>query len=205
VGSSQNGYVTECFFDELCRAGGQDPFEARRKLLTKKPRHKAVLEAAAKLAKWGSPVPEGRARGIAVHESYGSFVAQVAEVSLDERSTPERPVPKVHKVYCAVDCGQVINPDTIEAQMESSIAYAMSMLLHGQITLDKGRAEQSNFHDYPAARLSEMPRVEVALVPSGDAHGGVGEPGFGPLAPAVCNALLALTGTPTRQLPILRS
>jgi isoquinoline 1-oxidoreductase beta subunit len=196
VGSSQNAYVTECFFDELCAASGSDPFEMRRTLLGGKPRHKAVLERAAKEAGWGSELPKGRARGIAVHESFGSFVAQVAEVSIDGGK------PVVHRVVCAVDCGRTINPDTIVAQMESGIAYGLTAALYGEVAIDGGKAVQSNFHDYQVVRMNQMPRVETHIIESTDAHGGVGEPGLPPIAPAVCNALLVLTGKPIRKLPI---
>ena len=165
-------------------------------LLEGQPRHLAVLRTAAEQAGWGTPLPEGRARGIAVHASFESFVAQVAEVSIENGR------PRVHRVVCAVDCGQVVNPDTIVAQMESGIAYGLTAALHGEITLEGGRVQQSNFHDYPALRMAEMPAVETHLVPSGDPHGGIGEPGLPPIAPAVCNALLALTGNPVRSLPI---
>lgn len=197
VGSSQNAYVTECFLDELARAGGKDPFALRQALLADKPRHRRVLERVAKMSGWGTPLSEGRARGIAVHESFGSFVAQVAEVSL------ERGKPRVHKVFCAVDCGMVINPDTVIAQMESGIMYGLSAALYGAITIEGGRTQQSNFHDYPVVRMTEAPVVETAIVDSSEAPGGVGEPGLPPIAPAVCNALLALTGKPIRKLPIV--
>lgn len=196
VGSSQNAYATECFLDELAAAGGKDPVEVRRRLLAKAPRHARVLEAAVAKAGWGTPLPAGRARGVAVHESFGSFVAQVAEVSI------EGDRPRVHRVVCAIDCGQVVNPDTIIAQMESSIAYGLSAALGGEVAIEEGRAVPSNFHDYKVVRMPEMPRVETVLVPSGEAHGGVGEPGLPPIAPAVCNALRALTGAPVRRLPI---
>jgi isoquinoline 1-oxidoreductase subunit beta len=196
VGSSQNAYVTECFLDELARLGGKDPLEVRRRLLANAPRHLRVLEAAAEKAGWGSPLPEGRARGLAVHECFGSLVAQVAEVSVDGGRV------RVHRVVCAVDCGDVINPDTIAAQMESSIAYGLSAALYGKIDLAEGKVVQSNFHDYPVLRMPEMPAVETHIVATGDPIGGIGEPGLPPIAPAVCNALLVLTGKPVRALPI---
>lgn len=196
VGSSQNAFATECFLDELAAAGGKDPVEVRRRLLQGAPRHLRVLEAAVERAGWGTPLPAGRARGVAVHESFGSFVAQVAEVSIEDGR------PRVHRVVCAVDCGQIINPDTIAAQMDSSIAYGLSAALFGEIRIEEGRAVQSNFHDYKVVRMPDMPRVETVLVPSGDAHGGIGEPGLPPIAPAVCNALRVLTGKPVRRLPI---
>ncbi|MFQ5703739.1 MAG: molybdopterin cofactor-binding domain-containing protein [Gemmatimonadales bacterium] len=197
VGSSQNAFVTESFFDELAALGGKDPFELRRKFLTDKPRHRRVLETAAREAGWGTPLPNGKARGIAVHESFGSFVAQVAEVSLRDDGSV-----RVHRVVCAVDCGHVVNPDTIVAQMESGIVYGMSAALYGKITIDNGRAVEGNFDKYPVIRIDEMPRVETHIVTSGDALGGIGEPGLPPVAPAICNAIYALTGKRIRTLPI---
>lgn len=197
VGSSQNGYVTECFLDELARAGRKDPVELRRRLLADHPRHAGVLELAADKAGWGAALPEGVARGVAVHESFGSFVAQVAEVSLDGDT------PRVHRVVCAVDCGKVVHPDLIAAQMESGIVYGLSAALYSRIDLKDGRAVQGNFDTYRVLRLPQMPKVEVHIVPSTEPHGGIGEPGLPPIAPAVCNALLALTGTPRRKLPLV--
>jgi isoquinoline 1-oxidoreductase beta subunit len=197
VGSSHNAWVTECFFDELCRAGGIDPVEGRLGLLGKHPRHARVLRVAAEKSGWGKPLPEGQARGVAVHESFGSFVAQVAEVSLGKTGRP-----RVHRVVCAIDCGDVVNPDTIEAQMEGAIAFGLSAALHGRVHFSKGRVLSANFDRYPLLRMKEMPRVETHIVTKGDPLGGVGEPGTPPIAPAVCNALLALTGKPVRSLPI---
>jgi len=198
VGSSQNGYITECFIEELAKAGGKDPFEFRRKLLAGAPRHRGVLELAAEKAGWGKPLPAGRTRGIAMVESFGSHVAEVAEVSVNRNSGEV----KVHRVVCAVDCGRYVDPDTIAAQMEGGIVYGLTAALKGQITIDKGRVEQSNFHDYEMLRMNEMPAVEVHIVPSNEAPGGVGEPGTPPIAPAVCNAIFAATGKPIRRLPI---
>jgi isoquinoline 1-oxidoreductase beta subunit len=197
VGSSQNGFVVESFIDELAVAAGQDPLEFRRALLKDKPRHLGVLELAAKQAGWGTPLPDGRARGIAVVESFNSYVAEVAEVSLN----PDRTV-RVHRVVAAVDCGTVVNPDIVRAQVESSVVYGLTAALHGQITVDKGRVVQSNFHDYPLLRMREMPVVEVHLVPSTEKPTGIGEPGTPPIAPAVGNALYALTKQRVRRLPI---
>jgi isoquinoline 1-oxidoreductase subunit beta len=196
VGHSHTAFVTECFLDELARAAGKDPFEYRRALLAKAPRHRAVLDLAAEKAGWGTPLPEGRARGIAVHKSFDSYVAEVAEVSIVNGAV------RVHRVVCAVDCGIVVNPDTIAAQLESSVAFGLSAALHGEITFKDGRVQQSNFHDYPVLRMNEMPIVEVHIVPSAEAPTGIGEPGVPPLAPAVANAVLALTGKPVRSLPI---
>ncbi|MBI1722541.1 MAG: xanthine dehydrogenase family protein molybdopterin-binding subunit [Gemmatimonadetes bacterium] len=200
VGNSQNAFIKESFLDELAAAGGKDPVELRRRLLANQPRHLGVLELAASRAGWGSPLPAGRARGIAVHESFGSYVAEVAEVSVAADGTPT-----VHRVVCAVDCGTVVNPLTVEAQMESGIVYGLSAALHGEITIDRGRVVQSNFHDYAPLRMSEVPRVEVHIVPSTEAPGGVGEPGTPPIAPAVCNAIFSATGRRIRRLPIRAS
>jgi isoquinoline 1-oxidoreductase subunit beta len=197
VGHSHTAFVVESFLDELTHAAGKDPYEYRRKLLARHPRHLGVLKLAAQKAGWGTSLPKGRARGIAVHESFGSYVAQVAEVSV----SPKGEV-RVHKVVCAVDCGKYVNPDTIKAQMESGIAFGLSAALHGAITLKNGRVEQSNFHDYQVLRLNEMPVVEAYIVPSTEKSGGIGEVGVPPIAPAVCNALFVLTGRRVRRLPI---
>jgi isoquinoline 1-oxidoreductase beta subunit len=197
VGHSHTGFVVESFIDEMAHAAGADPYEFRRGLLTRHPRHRGVLDLAAKKAGWGAPPPPGRARGIAVCELYGSFVAEVAEVSV----SPPGDV-HVHRVVCAVDCGRTVNPATIEAQMESGIVFGLSAALHGAITLRKGRVEQGNFNDYPVLRMNEMPVVEVHIVPSSEAPGGVGEPATAPIAPAVTNAVFAATGTRIRRLPI---
>lgn len=198
VGSSINGYVTECFLDELAHAGGKDPVELRRRLLADHPRHRRVLDIAAQKSGWGTPLPNGHARGVAVHESFGSIVAEVADVSLQEDGTP-----RVHHVTCAVDCGQVVNPDIVRAQMESGIVYGLSAALWGAITIENGRAVQGNFDNYRVLRMREMPSIDVTVVAEGDPFGGVGEPGTPPIAPAVCNAMLALTGKPARRLPIM--
>lgn len=199
VGSTQNIFFSESFIDEMADAAGKDPFEFRRALLEKHPRHKAVLELAAQKSGWGSPLPEGRARGIAVAESFGSFVAQVAEVSL------ENDQPRVHRVVIAADVGTVVNPNQVVAQMEGAMVYGLSAALYGEITLKDGKVEQSNFDDYPVLRMSEMPAVEVHLVKSAENPGGVGEPGTPPIAPAVANALFALTGKRHRTLPLNQS
>ena len=198
VGNSFNAFVTECFFDELAAAAKKDPYELRLKLLHEEPRAAAVLKLAAEKAGWGTtPVPEGQGRGIAVHESFGSWVAMVAEVSVADDGAP-----RVHKVVCAVDCGRVVNPSIVEAQMESGIVYGLSAALRGKITVEKGRVKQGNFHDYPPLRMKEMPVVETHIVPSKETHGGVGEVAVPPIAPAVCNAIFSLTGKRVRSLPI---
>jgi isoquinoline 1-oxidoreductase beta subunit len=196
VGSSQNAFVTECFLDELAAAARRDPYELRRQLLARHPRHKGVLELAATRAGWGKKLPAGRHRGIAVAESFGSYTAQVAEVSI------ERGKVRVHRVVCAIDCGMYVNPGIIEAQMESGIVYGLTAALKGEITIDKGRVQQGNFNDYPLLAIDEMPAVEVHIVKSSEAPGGVGEPGTPPIAPAVANAVFAATGKPVRRLPI---
>lgn len=197
VGHSHTAFPTECFLDELAHAAGADPVAYRRSLLEQHPEHLAVLNLAAEKAGWGRPLPAGRARGIALHHSFNSTVAQVAEVSL------ENGVPRVHRVVCAIDCGQVVNPDTVAAQMESGIVFGLSAALYGKLTLKDGQVEQSNFHDYKILRLNEMPIVETHIVPSAQHPTGVGEPGTPPIAPAVANALFALTGKRLRSLPLV--
>jgi len=195
VGHSQNAWAVESFLDEVAAAGGKDPVELRRRLLAKSPRHLAVLEKAVKEAGWGTPLASGRARGVAVHEAFGTVVAQVVEVSLAEGAAC------VERVVAAVDCGRVVNPDTVEAQIEGGIVFGLSAALHGAITIARGRVEQANFDGYPPVRMKEMPKVEVHIVPSDAAMGGIGEPGVPVIAPAVGNALAALTGKRVRALP----
>ena len=197
VGHSQNAFVTETFIDELATAAGKDPYQYRSSLLDKHPRHKKVLDMAAQKAGWGKPVPAGRARGIAVHESFGSFVAYVAEVSIPKKGTI-----KVHKVVGAIDCGPTVNPDTIKAQIEGGIVFGLTAALYGEITFEKGRVKQRNFNDYRMLRMNEMPQVEVHIVKSTEKMGGVGEPGVPAIAPAVANALFVLTGRRIHKLPI---
>ncbi len=198
VGHSHTAFVVESFIDELAAASAQDPYEFRRTLLAKHPRHLGVLELVTKKAGWGQPLGSGRARGLAVHASFGSWVAQVAEVSVDNSGQIN-----VHRVVCAVDCGRVVNPDTVKAQMESGIIYGLSAALFGEITLKEGRVEQSNFHDYPVVRLDESPDIEVHIVPSSEKPTGVGEPGTPPIAPAVANAVFTATGARLRRLPMI--
>lgn len=196
VGSSHTAFSTECFFDEVAQAAGKDPVAFRLSMLAKHPRPAAVVKLAAEKAGWGKPAA-GLFQGIAVHESFGSYVAQVAEVSVSKEGQV-----KVHRVVCAVDCGQVVNPDTVAAQMESAIAYGLSAALYGEITVKDGKIQQRNFTDHKVLRMSEMPKVETFIVPSTEKHGGVGEPGTPPIAPAVCNAIFAATGKRIRSLPI---
>ena len=196
IGNTQGAFFTECFIDELAWAAKKDPVEYRRKLLADKPRHLGVLNLATEKAKWGSPLPAGRFRGVAVHDFAGTLVCHVAEISLQGASV------RVHKMVTAVDCGQVINPDTVVAQMESGIVYGLSSCIKGAITIERGGVKQNNFDDYPLLRLREMPVVETYIVPSTATPTGVGEPPVPPVAPAVANAVRAATGIPVRSLPI---
>jgi len=199
VGSSQNGWVTECFFDELCALGHKDPVEARTRLLAKHPRHQRVLALAAEKAGWGKPLAKGRALGVALHECFGSIVAQTAEVSLEADGQP-----RVHRVVCVVDCGEVVHPAGVRHQMESGITMGLSAALWGEVAIEKGRITTGNFDGYPIARIDQMPRVETFVIAEGDPMGGIGEPGTPPIAAAIGNALLKLTGKPIRRLPIGR-
>ncbi|WP_375058170.1 molybdopterin cofactor-binding domain-containing protein [Zobellella sp. DQSA1] len=197
VGHTHTAYSTETFFDELAVRAGKDPVALRLQLLEGHPRWQGVLRLAAEKAGWGSPLPEGRGRGVAVHESFNSYVAQVAEVSVQ----PDGGF-RVERVVCAVDCGLAINPDVIRAQMEGGIGFGLAPALVSAITLENGRVVQSNFHDYQVLRFNQMPEVEVHIVPSAEPPTGVGEPGVPPIAPAVANALAAVTGRRYYQLPI---
>jgi isoquinoline 1-oxidoreductase beta subunit len=197
VYASQTCFANETFLDEIARAAGRDPVDLRRELLADSPRHLAVLNRAAEEAGWGTPLAAGRGRGIAIHKFFSdSIVAEVAEVTVGEKGL------RVDRVVCAIDCGLALNPDTIKAQMEGGIVYALSAALKGAITLEGGRVKQSNFHDYPVLRHSEMPRVEVYILESADAPHGVGEPAVPPLAPAVANAVAMATGKSVRRLPL---
>jgi isoquinoline 1-oxidoreductase beta subunit len=197
VGHSQNIFFSESFVDELAHAAGKDPFEFRRGLLGNAPRHKGVLELAAEKAGWGSPLPQGVHRGIAVAYSFGSYVAEVAEVSLSPEGRP-----RVHRVVAAVDCGEVVNPEIVKRQVESAIAYGLTAALYGKITFKDGRVEQGNFDTYPMLRMSEMPKVEVHILKSSSHATGMGEPGLPPLAPAITAAIFKATGKRIRKLPI---
>jgi isoquinoline 1-oxidoreductase beta subunit len=196
VGNSHTAFAVESFVDELAHAAKRDPLEFRRALLEKSPRVRAVLELAAEKAGWGTPPPSGQARGLAVHESFGSIVAHVAEVSVEDGRV------RVHRVVCAIDCGVCINPLGVAAQMESAVVFGLSAALHGELTIKEGRVQESNFHDYRVLRMHEMPKVEVHIVNSREKSGGAGEPGTPPVAPAVANALFALTGKRLRELPL---
>ena len=199
VGHTHTGFAVETFVDELLQKVGKDPVEGRLALLGKEPRHMGTLKKVAEMANWGSPVPDGRERGVAVVKSFGTYVAQIVEISLGEGGTP-----RVHKVWCAVDCGVAVNPNVITAQMEGGIGYGLGAILFDAITLgDGGKIVQSNFHDYRSLRINEMPSVEVAIIPSSEAPTGVGEPGVPPVGPAVANAWRRLTNNPVRQLPIV--
>ncbi len=197
VGNSQNGFFTESFIDELAHAAGQDPLKYRLQLLEKQPRYVRVLELAAKKAGWGEPLPKGTGRGIAAVFSFASYAAEVAEVEVSSNGEIN-----VKRVVCAIDCGSVVNPDTIKAQVEGAVIFGLTAALKGPITVKNGQVEQSNFHDYPLLRLVETPKIEVYIVDSHDAPGGVGEPGVPPLAPAVANAIFAATGKRIRRMPL---
>jgi isoquinoline 1-oxidoreductase beta subunit len=197
VGHTHTGFAVEMFIDELATLAGKDPVEFRRGLLAKDQRRLGVLNLAVEKAKWGSPLPAGHARGVAVHKSFNTYVAEVAEVSL------ENGVPRVHRVVCAVDCGLVVNPDIVRSQMEGGIAYGLGAALFSKVDLDKGKVMTTNFDRYRVLRMREMPMVEVHIVPSTEAPTGVGEPGVPPIGPAVANAVAALTKRPVRKLPLV--
>jgi isoquinoline 1-oxidoreductase beta subunit len=197
VNHSQNAYFREHFLDQVAHAAGQDPYRFRLALLGEAPRQRAVLEAAAEHAGWGTPLPAKTWRGIAVETAFGSHCAQVVELRLEDDKRF-----RLLRVVCAIDPGHVVNPDTIAAQVESAVTYGLTAALFGEITIGKGRVEQGNFDDYPMLTLRDMPVVETHLVPSGDFWGGVGEPPLPPIAPALCNALYAATGKPIQSLPL---
>ena len=198
VGPTHNIFVVESFIDELAVAAKQDPFEYRRALLDKSPRAKAVLELAAERAGWGRPLPTRSGRGISLLHAFGeTYIAQVAEVSVSKEGDV-----RVQRVVCAVDCGMIVNPDTVKAQMESGIIFGITAALFGEITIKNGRVEQGNFDDYRMLRTNEAPLIEVHLVKSTEAPGGVGEPGTSAVIPAVANAIFAATGERVRKLPI---
>ena len=197
VNTNQNGVYMECFIDEVARAAGADPLAFRRSLMAQHPKHLAVLNAAAERAGWGTPLPAGRHRGIAQFMGYGSYSAAVAEVSVSASGAV-----KVHRMVLALDCGHAVNPDQIAAQVEGSVAYGLSAAFHEEITIDKGRVKELNFHTFPILKLAEMPVVETVIVPSYDFWGGVGEPTICVVTPCVLNAIHAATGKPVRSLPL---
>ncbi|OYW56199.1 MAG: twin-arginine translocation pathway signal protein [Hyphomicrobium sp. 32-62-53] len=196
VGHTHTAYVMETLIDEIAVRTGKDPVAFRLAMLEKHPRHAAVLKLAAEKAGWGSPLPDGVARGVAVHESFKSFVAEVAEVRIVDGQA------RVDRVVCAVDCGLAINPDNIVAQIEGGIGYGLGAILHSHVTLNDGAVDQANFGDYEVLRFHEMPKVEVHIVPSAAPPTGIGEPGTPPIGPAVANAVAALTGQRIRELPM---
>jgi isoquinoline 1-oxidoreductase subunit beta len=198
VGSSQNAFALESFVDEVAHAAGKDPYELRRELLKDRADWLGVLDIIAEKSDWGSPLPRGRGRGMAIHECFGTIVGEVAEVSVSQDG-----LLKVERVVCGVDSGHVVNPTTVEMQMESGIVYGLTAALYGEITIAEGRVEQANFDTYEMLRIAEMPVVETYLALSGgDKWGGIGEPGVPPIAPAVCNAIFAATGQRIRSLPL---
>jgi isoquinoline 1-oxidoreductase subunit beta len=202
VGHTHTAFAKEHFLDQLAREMGKDPYELRRELLAGAPRELAVLNLAAEKAGWGTPLAPGaagetRTRGIAVHKSFNSYVAEVAEVTVKSDGAFT-----VDRVVCAVDCGVAINPDVVRAQMEGGIGYGLSSILGEAVSIKDGAPVQSNFYDYPVLRMNQMPKVEVHIVPSAEPPTGVGEPGVPPIGPAVANALLAATGRPVHKLPI---
>jgi len=199
VGHSHTGFTVNSALDELAALGGQDPLELRRKLLANKPRHLAVLNAVAADSRWADGAPAGRGRGVAIQDSFGSIVAEIAEVSVEGGNV------RVHKVWCAIDCGFAVHPEGVKAQMESAINYGLTAALYGEITFTDGKVDQSNFHDYQILRLNEAPEIHVTIVNSGERMGGAGEPGTPPIAPAVTNAIYAATGKRIRRLPILKN
>jgi len=198
VGHSQNPYMRECFIDELAAAAGKDPLAFRLSMLGgKHPRDRSILEAVAKAAGWGKPLPAGVFRGIAETEGYGSYTACVCEVSVNARGEV-----KIHRVVMDIDCGYAVNPDNIEAQLQGSAVHGLSAIFWGEMTVKEGRIEQSNFHDYRLMRLNEMPKVETVIATTGGFWGGVGEPAMAPLPPALVNAISAATGKRYRSLPL---
>ena len=195
VGSSHNAFVRESFIDELAAQIGEDPYALRRRLLAGAPRLRHVLDLAAEQGRWGTSPEDRRGRGIAINVSHDTYVAHVVEVSCD-------PELRVHRVVCAVDAGQTINPNCVRAQMEGSVAFALSAAMKGSITIDEGRVQQSNFHDFPLLRFDEMPEIDVHVVQSRESPGGIGEPGVPSVAPAFANAVYAASGVRVRKLPI---
>jgi isoquinoline 1-oxidoreductase beta subunit len=199
VGPNNNVFAIESFIDEIAKKAGQDPVAFRRSMLGKSPRPLAALELAASKAGWGQPLAARRGRGVAVQGAFGSYIATVAEVEVDEHGEVQ-----VHRIVCAVDTGIVVNPDTVVAQMQGGLIFGLTAALYGEITVDKGRVQQSNFHDYRMLRIDQCPAIEVHLIASGEAPGGIGETGTTAGPPALRNAIFAATGIPLRRLPIDR-
>jgi isoquinoline 1-oxidoreductase beta subunit len=196
INYTQNAFYKECFVDEMAHAAGIDPYLYRRRLLAKSPRNLAVLDAVATRAGWGAQPPAGVFRGIALNEACGSYCAQVVEVSVDGGRV------RIHRVVSAIDPGYVVNPLSVEMQIEGAVVYALTAALLGEITIEGGAAEQSNFNDYEVMRMTDVPKVETVIVPSGGFWGGVGEPAVPPVAPALYNAIFAATGKRLRSLPL---
>jgi isoquinoline 1-oxidoreductase beta subunit len=197
VYDSQNAYANECFIDELANSLKIDPVDYRLRLLKQSPRHTAVLKQAAQESDWGKPLKNNHYQGVSCHASFGTYVAQIAEVSVNNEGSVH-----VHRVVCAVDCGQAVSPITIKAQMEGSIVYGLSATLNGEITIENGAVKQSNFHDFQVLRMDQMPTIDVAIIKSSEPPSGIGEPGLPPIAPAVANAVFSATGKRIRKLPI---
>jgi isoquinoline 1-oxidoreductase beta subunit len=197
VNTNQNGVYIECFMDECAKAAGKDPLEFRRALMKDHPKHLGALNAAAQAAGWGKPLPKGVYRGIAQHMGYASYSAAVAEVSV----SPKGEV-KIHRLVVATDSGHYVNPNQIAAQVDGAVAMGLSAMLYNEITIDKGRVVETNFHNYPVLLLKDMPKVESVLAPTYDFWGGVGEPTICVISPAVMNAIFAATGKPVRNLPL---
>ncbi len=197
VGPSHNVFVVESFMDELAAAAKKDPVAYRVALLDKTPRAKAVLQLAAEKAGWGKPLAKGSGRGVSTQFVFGTYMAQVADVEVSKDGAV-----RVRRVVCAVDCGSVVNPDTVRAQVEGAVMFGVSAALFGEITLKDGRVEQANFHDYKVVRMNEAPSVEVHIVQNTEAPGGMGEPGTSAIVPAVTNAIFAATGKRVRRLPV---
>jgi isoquinoline 1-oxidoreductase beta subunit len=200
VGPNNNVFAIECFMDELARKAGKDPVDFRRSMLGNQPRFVAALNLAAEKSDWGQPLPARVGRGVCVQPSFASFIATVVEAEVDEQG-------EVHlrRVTCAVDTGIAVNPDTVRAQLEGGLIFGLTAALYGEITIDKGRVQQSNFNDYRMLRIDQAPKIEVHVIKSGEAPGGIGETGVTAGPPALRNAILAATGVALRRLPIDRS
>ncbi|MDQ1363751.1 MAG: isoquinoline 1-oxidoreductase subunit beta, partial [Pseudomonadota bacterium] len=199
IGSSHNAFVTECFMDELAHTAGVDAYQFRRKMLQDHPRILAVLDKAVELAGWGKKLAPGNGMGMAMHDKFGSIICMIAEASVVAKE------PRIKQLICVVDCGMVVNPDIVTAQIEGGIAFGLTAAIHSRISISKGRVTQSNFHDFPLLALREMPEVQVHLIPSDQPPGGIGEVGVPPVAPAVANAIFAATGKRFYAIPMLFS